>query len=154
MQHSLNNIQDRNLSTLLETTAHIIDLPAISYFCQDRFQNESRKRIQRILIVSLQEHSRVGIDTTISNRKHDRIIHDMLGFQDPRIELILDHFDLDDAVRNWSERHLRSHFKSTERFCSLLEKYFLKQEIPSKPLSMRTVFQQTSWLNQWRETFK
>ena len=53
-------------------------------------------RNQRILIVSLPEHRRIGIDVvTISNRKHGRTIHGMLGFQDPRIELILHQLDLD-----------------------------------------------------------
>ena len=58
-------------------------------------------RNQRILIVSLPEHRRVGIDVvTISNKEHGHVIHGMLGFQDPRVELILDQFDLDDAVEN------------------------------------------------------
>ena len=88
------------------------------FFWKVAFQNESRVRIHRTLMISLPEHIRLEMNVntfdnrkhgrdeidvvTLQKREHVRATHGMHGFQKLHTELILDQLGLNSTEENWS----------------------------------------------------
>ena len=113
---SLRKIQDRNLTTFLDLSAHIIDHPAVSCFSQScvterepgaqsqntHYQSSGTQPYgDKTVTFSDRKHGRDEIDVvTFHEREITRGTQGMHGFQDPHKELILDQLRLGSAEEN------------------------------------------------------
>ena len=132
---SRQKIQDRNLTTLLDLSAHMIDHPAVSCFSQSRASEREPGAHRRILSARLPEHSRLEtkivtfsdkkhgrneIDVvTFHVREHTRGTHGMHRFQDPHNELIFSISSVRVVLRRIDPSSFTWSLQSTVRFCPL-----------------------------------